>query len=55
MGTPFNTTPVPVNVSDTLVGVMTLTSQAGNLFNYLWEFQGIAGTSLPVQNLPELV
>ena len=54
-GHAFYTTPVPVNVGDTLVGVMTLTSRAGNLFNYQCEFQGIAGTSLPVQNLPELV
>ena len=54
-GHAFHTAPVPVNVGDTLVGVMTLTGHAGNLFNYLCEFQGIAGTSLPVQNLPELV
>jgi hypothetical protein len=54
-GQAFHTTPVPVNVGDTLVGVMTLTGQSGSMFSYNCEFQGIAGTSLPVQNVVELV
>ncbi|HET6881091.1 MAG TPA: hypothetical protein VFI31_13095 [Pirellulales bacterium] len=44
-----------VNPGDTLVGVMTLTSQSGGKFNYTCEFQGIPGTNLPLLGSPELV
>jgi hypothetical protein len=54
-GHAFYTTPVQVNVGDTVVGVMTLTGKAGGNFNYISEFQGMPATILPVQNLPELV
>ena len=54
-GQAFFTTPVPVNPGDVLVGAMTLTGQSNGLFSYQSEFQGIAGTELPVQNVAELV
>jgi hypothetical protein len=54
-GQAFVTPLVPVNPGDVLVGVMTLTAQANGLFSYQSEFQGIAGTQLPVQNVSELV
>jgi len=53
-GQAFYTPPVPVNEGDVLVGLMTLTAQGGGLFSYQSEFQGIAGTQLPVQNVAEL-
>lgn len=53
-GTSFHSTPVTVNAGDTLVGVMSLTGQSGSNFNYLCEFQGLAGTQLPITNVPEL-
>ena len=34
---------------------MTLTGQSGGNFSYTSEFEGIAGTTLPVQNVAELV
>ena len=37
------------------MGVMTLTGHSGSLFNYTSEFQGIDGTSLPIQNIAELL
>jgi hypothetical protein len=54
-GQAFFTPLVPVNPGDELVGVMTLTGQGNGLFSYQSEFQGIAGTQLPVQNVAELV
>jgi hypothetical protein len=54
-GQAFFTGPVQVNPGQVLVGVMTLTGQANGLFSYQSEFQGIAETQLPVQNVPELV
>src|SRR5262249_55582039 len=54
-GHAYHTTLVPVHSGDTLVGVMKLTGQSDNLFSYTCEFQGIAGTSLPVQNVEQLV
>jgi hypothetical protein len=54
-GQAFFTPLVPVNVGDTLVGKMTLTGQGNGLFSYQSEFEGIAGTNLPVQNVTELV
>ena len=50
-GQAFHTTLVQVNAGDMLVGVMTLTGQSGGMFSYTSEFQGIAGTNLPVQNI----
>jgi hypothetical protein len=43
-----------VNPGDTLVGVMTLTGQSGNMFNYNCEFQGIANSGLRILNQPQL-
>lgn len=54
-GQAFYTPLVQVNPGDVLVGVMTLTANSGGLFSYESEFQGIAGTQLPVQNVAELV
>jgi len=54
-GQAFHTPLVPVNPGDELVGVMTLIDQANGLFSYQAEFEGIAGTQLPVQNVAELV
>jgi hypothetical protein len=53
-GQAFVTGLVPVNPGDVLVGAMTLTGQANGLFSYQSEFQGIAGTQLPVQNVAKL-
>jgi hypothetical protein len=54
-GQAFHTQLVQVNPGDILVGVVTLTSQSGNAFSYNCEFQGVTGTSLPVQNIAELL
>lgn len=54
-GQAFHTNLVPVSVGDTIAGIMTLESRSGGLFNYKSEFQGIAGTTLPIQNVAELV
>jgi hypothetical protein len=53
-GTTFYTNLVGVNVGDVLTGVMTLTGQSPSGFSYDCFFQGIANTSLPVQNIQEL-
>lgn len=53
-GHAFHSTLANVNPGQTLVGVMALTSQAGNLLSYSCEFQGINGTRLTVQNIAEL-
>jgi len=55
LGAAFYTPAVKVNEGDTLTGVMTLTGKSGNLFNYTSAFEGIAGTSLPVMNIAELL
>jgi hypothetical protein len=54
-GQAFYTPLVTVNPGDTLVGVMNLTKQTAGKFDYTSEFQGIAGTNLPVQNIDELL
>lgn len=54
-GQAFHTNLVPVSEGDLLVGMMSLTGSANGAFDYTSEFQGIPGTSLPVQNAPELV
>ena len=53
-GQAFHTNLVGVNPGDVLIGVMRLTGQSASGFNYNCEFQGIANTSLPVQNIQEL-
>ena len=54
-GQAFYTPLVKVNPGDTVIGVMTLTNQAAGKFDYAGEFQGVAGTKLPVQNIEELL
>jgi hypothetical protein len=53
-GPAFHTNLVRVNPGDLLTGVMTLTGQSGSNFSYNCEFQGIANTSLPIQNVQQL-
>jgi hypothetical protein len=53
-GTVFHSQVVPVHPNDQLIGLLTLTSSSGSLFNYNCAFQGIANTSLPLQNIEEL-
>jgi hypothetical protein len=50
----FHTTPIIVHTDDILTGVMVLTGISGNLCSYNCYFQGIANTSLVVQNIEEL-
>jgi hypothetical protein len=50
----FHSPLVTVNEGDTLTGVMVLTDISGNYCSYNSYFQGIANTSLPVQNIEEL-
>jgi len=54
-GQAFHTSLTPVNVGDTLVGIMTLTGQSAKNFNYKCEFAGLGGTLLPIQNIAELL
>lgn len=54
-GQAFHTQLVQVNEGDTLVGVMSLAGQTGNSFSYVSEFEGMANTSLPVNNIAELL
>jgi len=54
-GQAFHTNLVRVNPDDTLIGVMTLTGQSGAAFSYTSQFNGIAGTELPVQNIAQLM
>lgn len=53
-GPAFHSPLVQVSIGQTLVGIMTLSGQSGGLFSYNCEFQGIAGASLPIQNVQEL-
>jgi len=53
-GQAAHTTPVNVHIGQVLVGLMTLTSQSSSGFTYNCQFQGIAGTSLPIQNVQQL-
>jgi len=53
-GPAFHTPLVKVNPDQTLVGVMTLTAQSGSQFSYNCDFQGVANTSLPIQNVEQL-
>jgi hypothetical protein len=54
-GSAFHSSSVRVNVGQQLVGAMTLTGSNGGLFSYKCEFVGIEGTSLPINNIEELV
>jgi hypothetical protein len=54
-GQAFHTPLVRVGIGDTLLGLMTLTGKSGSNFNYNCEFKGLAGTTLPVQNIAELL
>jgi hypothetical protein len=53
-GSSHYSTLVRVNPGDALVGVMTLSSQNAQGFTYNCEFQGIANTSLAIQDVDEL-
>ncbi|HZP25038.1 MAG TPA: hypothetical protein VFB04_16455 [Terriglobales bacterium] len=53
-GPAFYSAYTPVAVDQILTGIMTETGRSGNNFNYDCVFQGIANSSLPVQNIPEL-
>ncbi len=53
-GQAFHTDLVRVNPGDLLTGVMTLTGQSGGNFSYNCQFDGIANTSLPIQNVQQL-
>jgi len=54
-GQAFHTPLVKVGIGQTLLGLMTLSGKSGTRFNYNSEFRGIPGTSLPVQNIAELL
>jgi hypothetical protein len=53
-GQAFHTNLVTVNEGDVLVGVMSLLGQAAGLYNYSSSFQGLANTTLTINNNPEL-
>lgn len=53
-GQAFHSTPVNVNPGDTLVGIMMQTAQGPSGFSYNCQFQGIANSGLPIQNVEEL-
>lgn len=53
-GHSFYSSLVNVSAGQTLFGIMTLTGSSAAGFDYSCEFQGIAGTTLPVSNVPEL-
>ena len=53
-GPAFHSNLVRVNPGTVLTGIMTLTGQSAQGFSYNSEFQGIANTGFPVQNIQEL-
>lgn len=53
-GHSFHSQLTQVNPGDILIGVMTLTGQANGLFSYSCQFQSIANSSLPIQNVQQL-
>src|SRR6266487_356328 len=53
-GQAFHSQLIQVNPGDTLVGVMTLSGQSGSSFSYNCQFQGIANSGLPIQNVQQL-
>lgn len=54
-GLAFHTELLRVEVGDELVGVMKLERRCGALFDYLCSFEGVSGTTLPVERIAELV
>ena len=53
-GNAYYSSLVQVQEGDVLVGRITLTDQSAGSFSYQTEFEGIAGTALPVLNVAEL-
>jgi len=53
-GQAFHTTLIPVTPGHALVGVMNQTGKTGTLYSYNSLFQGIANSTLPVQNIAPL-
>ncbi len=53
-GNAYYSSLVPVQEGDVLVGRIALTDQSEASFSYRTEFEGIAGTALPVLNVAEL-
>jgi hypothetical protein len=54
-GQAFHTPLIPVLAGEILTGIMTLTGEDNGLFSYTSEFLGIEGTTLPIQNIAELL
>lgn len=54
-GQAFHTPLVTVAIGQLLLGLMTLLGKSGTKFIYDCEFRGIPGTTLPVQNITELL
>jgi hypothetical protein len=53
-GPAFHGSLIPVNVGQNLLGVMTLTGQSGSDFSYNCQFQGIANSGYPIENVQQL-
>jgi len=53
-GPAFHSQLIQVSPGQNLLGVMTLTGQSGGLFSYECQFQGIANSGYPVQNIAQL-
>jgi len=53
-GQAFHSQPTQVDIDQLLIGLMTLTGNAGGQFSYNCLFQGIANSALPIQNVQEL-
>jgi len=53
-GSALHSTLVRANPGDVLVGIMTLTGQSTQGFSYNCQFEEIANTSLPIQDVQEL-
>ena len=53
-GPAFHSQLVQVNPGDVLVGVMTMTGSGATGFDYNCQFQGIANSGLPIQNVQQL-
>ena len=54
-GSALHTDPIRVNPGDELVGVMALTGSSGRAFSYTSRFDGIANTTLQMENITELL
>ncbi|WP_046158642.1 hypothetical protein [Chromobacterium vaccinii] len=53
-GHAYHTDLMRVDVGERLVGLISLADSQDGTFSYVCEFEGVAGTRLPVQNVPEL-